>query len=337
MRSIHSAVKLFGGAAAMMILILDAGTALQGASEGIGLCVRSVIPSLFPFMILSIYLTGNLGDVSLPFSRYLRKACRIPVGSEGIFLTGLLGGYPTGARAVSQAYEAGQLGRADAQRMLGFCNNAGPAFLFGMLGSCFSNQTILWTLWGIHILSAMLVAIFLPGGTEDTIITAHTNRVTLPEALEKAVKTMAIICGWVVLFRVIDTFIDRWLCWMLPEFVQILFSGFLELTNGCIRLSDIDNEAMRFILACLFLNSGGLCVGMQTISVTKNLGTGMYFPGKILQSCISLLICGLIQPFLFPGFHLPWILPVGMMLSGVILLFLRIRENNSSNFRLQGV
>ena len=37
------------GAAGMLVLILDAKTALAGAKEGIQLCLYTVIPSLFPF------------------------------------------------------------------------------------------------------------------------------------------------------------------------------------------------------------------------------------------------------------------------------------------------
>lgn len=337
MKSIHSAVKILLGAVAMGILILDAGTALQGAAEGIALCLRSVIPSLFPFLILSGYLTGNIIGSSFPFSKYLCKFCRIPMGSEGILLTGLLGGYPTGARSVSQAYEAGKLTLDEAQRMLGFCSNAGPAFVFGMLGPCFSTPAVLWILWGIHILSAVIVGILLPGKNENRIITAPGQGISFPSALERAVRTMAVICGWVVLFRVIITFTERWFLWVLPQPVQILFCGLLELTNGCLRLAEIDHEATRFMMACLFLTFGGICIGTQTISVTKNLGTGMYFPGKLLQASVSVLICGIVQPFLFPGSGFPWILPTGIIFSGLLLVFLHIRENNSSNFELQGV
>lgn len=325
------------GSVAMIMLILDAGTALQGASDGINLCIRSVIPSLFPFVLISIHLSGNLGGILLPFSGFLGKLCRIPEGSVGILLTGFLGGYPTGARTIRQAYESGQLSRADARRMLGFCNNAGPAFLFGILGPYFSDKLHLWLLWGIHILSAVLVAVLLPGGSSDGNRNAKFHRITIPEALEKAVKTMAIICGWVVLFRIIDTFLKRWALWRFPSTARVLISGILELTNGCVQLTDIDSEAVRFVLASIFLSFGGLCVGMQTASVTGSLGTGMYFPGKILQSCISLLLCGLLQPLVYPSSNLFWLFPLSIVFLALLLLFLRLRENNSSNFRLQGV
>ena len=45
-------------AAGMLALILDGRTALQGASEGLALCMQAVIPSLCPFLFLSAILTS---------------------------------------------------------------------------------------------------------------------------------------------------------------------------------------------------------------------------------------------------------------------------------------
>ena len=41
----------------MLILILDGRCALYGAAEGLELCIRTVIPSLFPFFFFSTNVT----------------------------------------------------------------------------------------------------------------------------------------------------------------------------------------------------------------------------------------------------------------------------------------
>ena len=130
-------MKLACCAIAMTLCILDAKTVLQGATNGIELCMRSVIPALFPLLTCSTYLTGNLGIFSSSLLRPVGKLCRIPSSCVGILITGFLGGYPTGAQAVAQAYESGSISKETASRMLGFCNNAGPAFIFGILSTIF--------------------------------------------------------------------------------------------------------------------------------------------------------------------------------------------------------
>ena len=69
-----------------------------------------------------------------------------------------------------------------------------------------------------------------------------------------------------------------------------------ELANGCYELELVGSSGLRFVLVSCLLAFGGLCVSMQTISVTGKLGIGLYFPGKVLQCCISIsiacILCG---------------------------------------------
>ena len=326
-----------GASIGMAILIFDARTAYQGASEGIDLCIRTVIPALFPFFVLSILLTGNLVGQSIPFLRPIGKLCGIPLGSESLLLVGLLGGYPVGAQNIAQAYELGQLSGSDARRMLSFCSNAGPAFIFGMISQLFPNLIITWCLWGIHIFSAIMVGIIFPGKSTAHIPMKKSAGITLSFSLERAIKVMAGVCGWVILFRIILSFLNRWFLWLLPETVQVIAAGLLELTNGCSGLNEIENLGLRFILCSGFLSIGGLCVTMQTVSVTGTLGIGQYVPGKITQTAISILAATLLQYILFQPEQqcmIPiLILTVCVLVCG-IMIFLR---NNSRKMQQIGV
>lgn len=286
---------------AMTVLILDTKTALSGAQSGLELCIRVVIPSLFPFLFVGSMVTGSLLGRQIPLLRPIGRLCRIPAGAEGLMAVGLIGGYPVGAQAVAQAYRDGKLSKIDASRMLGFCSNAGPSFLFGMLAGIFTEPLALWVLWGIHILSAVLTGILLPGGCGASVRPDITPPSSISVTLERTLKTMASICGWVILFRVILSFLQRWFLWAVPNEIDILLSGLLELTNGCCRLELAETEGMRFLIASVLLAFGGLCVGLQTVSVTKGLGTGAYFPGKVLQTIVSFMLAYAAQVLLFPA------------------------------------
>lgn len=287
------------GAIGLLVLILDAKTALGGAKDGVSLCLYTVIPSLFPFFVLSILLNSSLSNVNVGFLRPLGRLCGIPAGGESLLLLGMLGGYPVGAQCISEAYRSKRLNRRDAHRMLGFCSNAGPAFIFGM-GSCiFESQKALWALWGIHVLSALLVGVLLPNKSCGSCSLSQSERITVSQALEKGIKSIAVVCGWVVLFRVLLAFVQRWFLWLLPAELQVFTIGILELSNGCYELTDLTSQGMRFILCAGMLGFGGVCVAMQTISVSKELGTGLYFPGKVLQCVLSLFLACLMQGLLF--------------------------------------
>lgn len=324
---------------AMAVLILDTKTAFAGAQSGVALCVRTVIPSLFPFILLSILITGSLAGRQIPLLRPLGKLCRIPTGGESLLLAGLLGGYPVGAQCVAQAYRTGSLSKSDARRMLGFCSNAGPSFIFGMAAVLFSSPAAAWVLWGIHILAALLTAMLLPGKPGQAVKTAQRRQVGISDALQQSLRVMAGICGWVVVFRIVIEFCQRWFLWLLPEAGAVLFCGVLELTNGCCMLSQLGSEGLRFVLCAVMLGFGGACVGMQTVTVTRGIGTGMYFPGKLLQCLLSFLLAIGVRPLLFQeepqGSAIPILMAV--FAAGVCLLLLYRLKNNSSNLTLQGV
>ena len=60
---------------------------------------------------------------------------------------------------------------------------------------------------------------------------------------------MGYICGWVVLFRMILAFFDRWFLWLFPAAVRVGIYGVLELANGCCALLMIENEGLMFATA----------------------------------------------------------------------------------------
>ena len=217
----------FLGAAGMLVLVLDSRRALAGMREGIEICLEVLIPSLFPFFVLSGYLTGNLMRTDLKFLGPVGRLCGIPRGSESLLVTGFLGGYPVGAQNVAMAWRRGQVSREDAVRMLGVCSNAGPAFFFGVIGQAFDDLKAPWILWGIHMLSALLVGACGRPTMQSASVAVTRSSVSLPDALRQTLSAMAQVCGWVVLFRMLLTYLEGWFLWLLPRDWQIITGGIL--------------------------------------------------------------------------------------------------------------
>lgn len=336
----QEALTLTAAALGMLILILDGKTAIAGAREGIDLCIRTLVPSLFPFFLLSSLLTGTLVGQPLKLLGPVGGLCGIPKGTESLLAVGFLGGYPVGAQNVGQAWDHGQITESDAERMLAFCNNAGPAFLFGMISPLFSESKTAWLLWGVHIASALLVGILTAERHQRTANTGQPQRVTCTAALERSVRVMATVCGWVIIFRIILTFLDNWIFWLMPAELRVLLSGFLELSNGCVQLADVGSEGMRFILAGIMLSFGGICVMMQTAAAASGLSLRAYFPEKLLQCCITFFLCVMLQPC-FPAeerWHCqPLHLIPAMLLTAILVIKQKRNKKTSSIPALVGV
>lgn len=282
----------------MLILILDSKTALTGAAEGLDLCIKTVIPSLFPFVFLSNLLTLALSGISLPVMRPVRKLFSMPESTESLLIPAFLGGYPVGAQCIASAHASGALSRQSAENLLAFCSNPGPAFLFGMVGRFFPEGWMVWCLWGILIFSALLVSAVFP--CAESAGPSRLNPSGGTGSIKTAVTVMGSICGWVILFRVLIAFLDRWCLWLIPDPLRLVLIGMLELTNGCCGLDEIGSIPLRFALAAGFLSFGGLCVTMQTVSVTRGLSLRKYLIGKLLHTILcAALAFSVFNPVVF--------------------------------------
>lgn len=306
--------SLFPGiawAACLLVLILDGKTALEGARQGVMLCIATVIPSLLPFFVLTMLLTGSLMGTALPFLRPLGRILGIPQGGEVLLVSGFLGGYPAGAQAIRESYRQGHLSRETAETLLPWCNQPGPAFLFGMVSAFFPQGWMIWLLWAVVVLSALLSAQCFPRQASSAVKIVASGSRSPAAAMAAALRAMAMVCGWVVVFRVVLAFLSRWFLWMLPTEAQVAVTGALELTNGCVQLGSVSDLRLRFCLAAGMLTLGGGCATLQTLSVIRELSPKRYLLGKLVQALFALVLSGAISY----GRWLP---------AGALLLFLAV-------------
>ena len=276
-------------AAGILALILDSHTALSGAASGIDLCMKTILPSLFPFLFLCTVITDILWDSQNTLIKLIGAKTGVPPGAESLLIAASLGGYPAGAQAVATAYAGGKLTRQDAEHLLTFCNNAGPAFLFGIVSAQFDKRSMVWALFAIHILAALWTGALF-AGRKCSPIQLKVKHNTIPEILSRSVKTMAVICGWIILFRILTEYLSCWLFRFLPEALQVILSGTLELSNGCCNLVMIENVSARFLACSCLLSFGGLCITMQTASVIGRLSIKPYLMGKLLHTVFSMIL-----------------------------------------------
>lgn len=320
-----------GALAGMLVLILDSATAVAGAKAGLELCLQTVIPSLFPFFLLSQVLLGAFSGTELSFLHPVAKACGIPTEMESILIPAFLGGYPVGAQCISRTYQDGYVSQKEARHMLAFCNNAGPSFLFGMVGAMFSQRSAPWILWGIHAGSALLWGYLTAEKRSDSSFQHPIQVVSIPRALDGALRVMGTVCGWVILFRVLIAFCERWFFWLFPQNIQVLFTGLLELSNGCCILRDIADEKLRFLICSGMLSLGGCCVLLQTLSVVGELGIKSYLTGKLMQTIFSILFSVIL--LYGPWWSLPACISVMVSMKKAVAFCRHLRYNKATSTR----
>lgn len=136
----HAAAKwpaTFALLFAAACVVLRPAVAASGVLRGLGLCYQTVIPALFPFMVLSRLLLESpaaqwFGLLLRPYTRLLGlREKKAPAA----LLCGLLGGFACGAQAVDALYRSGRLRRDEAALLLVCTIGSGPGFVVGGVGA----------------------------------------------------------------------------------------------------------------------------------------------------------------------------------------------------------
>ena len=231
------------------------------------------------------------------------------VFTAAALVLGLCGGYPVGARTAAELVENGALSRDEGERLLAFCNNAGPGFLLGVCGTgVFSSSRAGAALYLIHVAAALCAGLLtcraLPPAPHGTYPHKSAKAQRFSTAFPTAVQNALTGCLNVSAFVVFFTVLARLLLHFLPEAFAsslpcALLLGFLELTSGVLALPC---SRAGFLSCAALLGWGGLSVHCQTLSVlaASPLSARYYLRGKTLQSLLSLLLALPALPVLFP-------------------------------------
>ena len=285
-----------GGTALLFIaLVCFSARAAEGARQGLALCGNTLAPSLFPFFVLSNLLSSLglpdlLGQKLEPIARRLLGVSGC--GTQAFFL-GIAGGYPLGASVTADLRRTGQISRSEAQRLLAFCNNSGPAFILGAVGGVFASPKAGLLLYGTHVMAALCVGLLFrkkdpeAGGAftrpaPESVSFAQA----FPAAVTKALGTSVAVCGYVVLFSALLNLFE------LPDgfspLARAMISGFLELGSGIAALRGLPPTPLHLSCAAFLLGWGGISVHLQTLGVIS--GTDI----KCTRHLLGRAICGVL-------------------------------------------
>ena len=270
-------------------LILESTRCVEAARSALSLCAKTLVPTLFPFFVLSSLVVSCLGEALGAAAGGLMHPLFSLGGAGGSALAlGLLGGYPVGARTAGELYRDGLLSRAEAEQLLSFCGNCGLGFILGFCGAGVFGATRAGAyLFLVHVLSAILTGILLrkrlPTSAAKPRRRAPSLAAAFPAAVTNACRGILNVCAFVVLFSVLLALLPA------PKsaLAHAALFGFFELTGGVAALPPTKEG---FVLCAAMLAWGGLSVHAQTLAVLENttLSLRRYFLGKALQTALSI-------------------------------------------------
>ena len=259
-------------------LLVFSRQAAEGARQGLWLCLGTLGPSLFPFFVLSRLLT-SLGLTDLLGRRLgpaMQKLFGVSAAGAEAFSLGISGGYPLGAAAVAELKRSGRISTEEAQRLLGFCSNSGPAFILGSAGAILGSARAGLALYGAHVLAAVTAGLLLRPGQPETSppaqsIPPRSFAEAFPDAVSGAVKATVAVCSYVCFFSALLAMAKGFS--FLPGLAAAGLSGFFELGSGIAALRGCGPTPPVMALAGFLTGWGGLSVHCQTLALLS--GTGI--------------------------------------------------------------
>ncbi len=227
------------------------------------------------------------------------------LSSYGIFalISGLLSGYPIGAKLVSELYTEKKLSKSEAQYLLSFTNNSGPLFIIGTVGTIIlNNKNIGFFLLLIHYLSALTIGLILkrPKTKIYTIKSSSNFSVAkeIKNSILNSIESIVQVGGYIIFFSILCTIFTKLLSTLnLNFYLKSLLYGILEITNGCKELNKINQ--LQLSLISLIIAFGGFSIHMQSSNYISNtdLSFTKYFFSKVLQGILAFLFCFVLFPF----------------------------------------
>ena len=255
---------------ALFYLVGVSKKAAVGVQLGLRTAVGSVLPALFPAMVLS-GMVGQLAEC-LPLPPALT-----------VWLTSHLCGFPLGVRTMTLSYRRGLLSQKQAVGLSAACANASPAFLIGLVGEVVLGSKALGALLFIGQLLLSALFLWISGALRAPLRKEPVDRPLLPvltTSIAAAAKGGLVLCAYITLFSVLAVLLKG-----MPGFEYLY--GFLEISGGITALPR--NESTPFWAAAQ--------VGFSGISVfLQNAAYLLEDDLPLWPMLISKMICGLFLP-----------------------------------------
>ncbi len=359
MKRLNRIVSAMAAGVLLFGMILYAPAAAAGVRDGLRIAAETALPALFPFFVAGSLMvrTGLSAAVGRVMARPFHYLYGLPGAGASALVLGLLGGYPVGVQVTVQMFQAGQLERSEAERLLGFVNCSGPAFLVGMCGAavCGSVQAG-FLLYAVHVAAALMTGFAM---TRSPGVPPRPARPVRPEpftpafvaAVGDGMATALKVTSFVVFFAVLlsvgealgvqDTFAAVLAPLLriagLPEHASsAFFAGLVELTNGLAALPALELPARAlFPLMSALVGFGGLSVHCQTLSILSGSGLSArpYFVGKLLHAVISYALASIwcavlpnpVPAFAPTGGTIPFFTAAPAFVSLALILLCRVR------------
>lgn len=311
---------LIGSCFLLFLFFKNAEIAANGIEKGLVLASGVIIPSLFPFLVLSeLLLASNAGEISEKLlGGAVRRAFAISGKGALAFLMGVLCGIPVGAVTATSLQTEGEITRDEFERLFLFVNLPSAAFLISAVGGTLFGCTQAGiALFVIMLLCAMLTGVLLRCFAKKREMTppcptpiaaAPLGAATVTGCLKKGFTTLLYVIAFLLFFSALGECLRAIIKELaLPDTVGVLLCGILEMTSGISLAITTLNVETAFLLTAFFCGFSGLSICLQVFAVSEKVRPHLapYLIVKLAQGLLALLLAALYYRLFRPALAPP--------------------------------
>lgn len=296
----------------LFLMLISPKVTVSGAANGLLLWYSSVVPALFPFMVLSSLIVsgGGLSVLMAPFRLIFGPLLGLSDAGCYVLISGLVCGFPMGAKTCADFLLTGQISRQEGRLLMAICNHPSPMFVLGYFYSFFAGKLplplLLLAVYGPAVLLAAAARLTEWRKPHPRGTAAHSNglphlqpaadAVSFDQAILSSVEVLCKIGGCLMFFSIAIEFL-RNVSW-LPAPLFLFLTGALEMTTGIRELALGLPFPLSAAAACASLTFGGCSGVFQTMAAIGNakkagLSIRQYCVWKLLHAALAaeILLC----------------------------------------------
>ena len=262
--------------------------------------VKNLIPTLFPFFIISDILINYNFTAYIPkiFKNICKFLFNISDNMVMILMLSIISGFPSNARNTRTLYDKGIISVDEANHILIFSHFSNPLFILTTIAIFFFNDKKIGVILLIsHYLSNFILGLLFRKVFSHNDIKGYYKEEkvvfgnVLINAIKKAIDTVLLICGIVTIFLLLSSIVID--VFKLKLYDSMIMKGILEITIGIEALSRLGLPMVyKAVIASCFLAFGGFSVHMQVLSqlTDTNIKYKYFFIGRLYQMVLSGII-----------------------------------------------
>ena len=281
-------------------LLIQKSIIYSSIMYALNMWVNNLIPSLFPFFIISDILINY--NITSYIPETIRALCKqlfnINDSMFIILVLSMIAGFPSNARNTRMLYEKGLISDNEANHILMFSHFANPVFILTTVAIFFfNNQQMGIVLLVIHYLSNFILGFLLRFTVDYNCSNLSNDNIhhnfgsIFTSAIKRAIDTTLTICGIVIVFLMLSTIIINY--FNFDVYNQMIIKGLFEITIGLEALGKLSiGLNYKLVIASMILAFGGISVHVQVLSqiADTKIKYQYFLIGRIYQMVIASLL-----------------------------------------------